>query len=67
MPKFRDLAIGDTFTFENETGVNGLMWQGAYGPWVKLSARRYVHARDNWVDDPVVHRVGSINVQTRLY
>ena len=53
---FKRLQVGATFRFASELALG---WQGARGPWVKLSPRKYAPE-----DMSAEHRVGSINVDT---
>ena len=53
--KFKQLSVGDTFTFESERTMpySGMM----KGPWVKIGPRSYVLADDK----TFTCHVGSIN------
>ena len=62
MERFKDLPLQARFIFASQEEP-GLRFSGmARGPWIKISARRYVH-----VDFPsgfeARHQVGSINVE----
>lgn len=37
--KFKDLNLGCAFRFESETQLG---WQGARGPWIKITPRKYI-------------------------
>jgi hypothetical protein len=50
---FKALPIGATFRFASELALG---WQGARGPWIKLSPRKYAPE-----DMSAAHKVGSIN------
>jgi hypothetical protein len=51
---FGDLELGAAFIFSAETMLG---WPGARGPWIKVSARRYVDAT-NPSGDPIL--VGTV-------
>jgi hypothetical protein len=61
--RFRDIAVGTHFWFESEGGIylkaagRKLMWQGARGPWIKVTPRSYRHVEAR-ASDPS-HTVGT--------
>lgn len=68
LAKFKDLAVGDEFEFCHTS----VIWPGAVGPWVKISARCYKPITTPYSDDPAEryehafwsdhhNQVGSIN------
>ena len=55
--KFKQLTVGSQFEFDHSE--LHISWVGAFGPWEKISARRYSPISDL----SIVHRVGSVNVK----
>lgn len=58
--RFKDLGVGDRFEFHHE---NPIGWQGAIGPWIKLSPRRYRRSEVALGRHDEEYCVGTINVR----
>jgi hypothetical protein len=54
---FKDLAIGKTFRFASELELG---WQGARGPWIKITPRKYIDESGQRE-----YQVGSIRAAVR--
>lgn len=59
--KFKELSIGQEFIFERERVMNWRYYGLASGPWIKTSAKKYVHKDPERYPGDL--RIGSINVQ----
>ena len=59
---FKKLYTSQAFRFASESGVDGLTWQGARGPWVKVGPSSYRALVDGYASGPA-HRVGTQSVK----
>lgn len=56
---FKSLFVGAAFRFACESGVGGLAWQGARGPWVKVGGKSYRAIENGQVCGPT-YVVGTV-------
>jgi len=63
---FKMLKLAEVFEFEfmfsPENQCSGIQW----GPWRKISARKYIQHQPNIFSSEIAYRIGSINAQVRL-
>lgn len=58
--RFRDIALGSTFRFVSELSLG---WQGARGPWVKLTPRKYRHEDSDALSSITIGSVSAAVVE----
>lgn len=59
---FKQLGIGQSFIFAAERKFLGMV----KGPWIKISARKYVEDTRPGPSSQFENQVGSINVEVEL-